>query len=295
MVCALLCAVLKPHEGALALAVSVLAAAGAAVAALGLLSPVLEFFEKLLSFTGLSSAVFSPLLKTVAIALLGQVAGAFCQDAGQGALGKMVELCGTVLCLCTGAAAGNDAARASAGVGRRRMRKLVLALSALLLLITPALAREPEEAAMPDFGAQALEQALDGQTREALGDVSAASVGDFATQLWNIVTDALSNANLALRSALFSAGKVLAAGILCAFASGAQEDPGAKQPAQIAGAFAITALCTRDAQSMIALARETITKISDFTALLLPVLSSSLAASGGSVSAGTRWQADRLQ
>ena len=91
------------------------------------------------------------------------------------------------------------------------MRKLVLALSALLLLITPALAREPEEAAMPDFGAQALEQALDGQTREALGDVSAASVGDFATQLWNIVTDALSNANLALRSALFSAGKVLAA------------------------------------------------------------------------------------
>ena len=167
------------------------------------------------------------------------------------------------------------------------MRKLVLALSVLLLLITPALAREPEEAAMPDFGAQALEQALDGQTREALGDVSAASVGDFATQLWNIVTDALSNANLALRSALFSAGKVLAAGILCAFASGAQEDPGAKQPAQIAGAFAITALCTRDAQSMIALARETITKISDFTALLLPVLSSSLAASGGSVSAGT--------
>ena len=100
VVCALLCAVLKPHEGALALAVSVLAAA-AAVAALGLLSPVLEFFEKLLSFTGLSSAVFSPLLKTVAIALLGQIAGAFCQDAGQGALGKMVELCGTVLCLCT--------------------------------------------------------------------------------------------------------------------------------------------------------------------------------------------------
>lgn len=45
VVCALLCAVLKPHEGALALAVSVLAAAGAAVAALGLLSPVLEFFE----------------------------------------------------------------------------------------------------------------------------------------------------------------------------------------------------------------------------------------------------------
>ena len=57
------------------------------------------------------------------------------------------------------------------------MRKLVLALSALLLLITPALAREPEEAAMPDFGAQALEQALDGQTREALGDVFYITIG----------------------------------------------------------------------------------------------------------------------
>ena len=88
VVCAILCAVLKPHEGAISLAVSILCAAGAAIAALGLLSPVLEFFEKLLSYTGLSSAVFSPLLKTVAIAILGQVAGAFCQDAGQGALGN---------------------------------------------------------------------------------------------------------------------------------------------------------------------------------------------------------------
>ena len=94
VVCAILCAVLKPHEGAIALAVSILCAAGAAIAALGLLSPVLEFFEKLLSYTGLSSAVFSPLLKTVAIAILGQVAGAFCQDAGQGRSGRWLSSAG---------------------------------------------------------------------------------------------------------------------------------------------------------------------------------------------------------
>ena len=41
VVCAILCAVLKPHEGAISLAISVLCAAGAAIAALGLLSPVL--------------------------------------------------------------------------------------------------------------------------------------------------------------------------------------------------------------------------------------------------------------
>lgn len=102
VICAILCAVLRPYEGALSLALSILCAVGAAMCALELLSPVLDFFEKLLSFTGLPSAVFSPLLKTVAIALLGQIAAAFCQDAGQDALGKMVELCGTVLCLCTG-------------------------------------------------------------------------------------------------------------------------------------------------------------------------------------------------
>ena len=99
VVCAILCAVLKPHEGAISLAISVLCAAGAAIAALGLLSPVLEFFEKLLSYTGLSSAVFSPLLKTVAIALLGQVAGAFRQDAGQGALAALLATAGAVCAL----------------------------------------------------------------------------------------------------------------------------------------------------------------------------------------------------
>ena len=166
------------------------------------------------------------------------------------------------------------------------MRKTLLAALALLLLITTAYAQEPAE---PDltFGAERLEQALDGETREALSDVSPTSGGDFGTQLWKIVSDAISGAGLALRPALLSAGKVLAAAMLCAFASGAQASDVMKLPAQLAGAFAITALCTRDVSSMIGLARETVAKISDFTALLLPVLSSSLAACGGSVSAGT--------
>ena len=102
MVCALLCAALRQYESALSLAAALFCAAGAASAALGFLSPVLEFFEEMLAYTGVSPAVFSPLLKTAAIALLGQIACAFCQDAGQGALGKMVELCGTIVCLCTG-------------------------------------------------------------------------------------------------------------------------------------------------------------------------------------------------
>ena len=165
------------------------------------------------------------------------------------------------------------------------MRKIILAALTLAFLILPARAQEPVE---PDltFGAESLEQALDDETRQALSDVSPTSAGDFGKELWRIVSGAISGAGLALRPALFSAGKVLAAAMLCAFAGYAQEDGGMKLPAQLAGAFAITALCTKDVSSMIGLARETVTKISDFTALLLPVLSSSLAASGGSVSAG---------
>ncbi len=166
------------------------------------------------------------------------------------------------------------------------MRRILLAALALLLLAMPVHA---QEAAEPDvtFGAENLEQALDEQTREALSGTSPTSAGDFGKELWHIVSSAISGAGLALRPALVSAGKVLAAAMLCAFASGAQETDAMKLPAQLAGAFAITALCTRDVSSMIGLARETVTKLSDFTALLLPVLSSSLAASGGSVSAGT--------
>ena len=162
------------------------------------------------------------------------------------------------------------------------MRKILLAILALLLLTVPAHALEPDLT----FGAEKLEHALDEETREALSGTSPTSAGDFGKELWHIVSSAISGAGLALRPALVSAGKVLAAAMLCAFASGAQETDAMKLPAQLAGAFAITALCTRDVSSMIGLARETVTKLSDFTALLLPVLSSSLAASGGSVSAG---------
>ena len=163
------------------------------------------------------------------------------------------------------------------------MRRILLAALALLLLTMPAHALEPDLT----FGAEKLEHALDEETREALSGTSPTSAGDFGKELWHIVSSAISGAGLALRPALVSAGKVLAAAMLCAFASGAQETDAMKLPAQLAGAFAITALCTRDVSSMIGLARETVTKISNFTALLLPVLSSSLAASGGSVSAGT--------
>lgn len=165
------------------------------------------------------------------------------------------------------------------------MRRSFLTVLLALSLCVPIFAQTPAEEA-ESFGAQNLPSALDSQTREALSSVSPTSAGDFGKELWRVITGAFSDFSPALRQALFAAGKVLAAAMLCAFAGGAQGGGAMAVPAQIAGAFAITALCTQDVTSMIGLARETVTKISDFTVLLLPVLSSSLAASGGSVSAG---------
>ena len=166
------------------------------------------------------------------------------------------------------------------------MQKLIFALLTAFLLSVPALAADGADVTAEDFGAQALEDALDAETREALSDVTPSSGGNFGKELLKILTDALTRSQSGLRAAVLAGGKVLAAGLLCGFAAGAQDDAKRQGAAMIAGAFAITALCTRDVHSMLGLARETVCKISDFTALLLPVLSSALAASGGSVSAG---------
>ena len=73
----------------------------AVLAAAELISPVVTFLHKLQQMTGLSDALLSPLLKTVAIGLLTQIAGGFCADAGEQSLSKAVELSGTLLALFT--------------------------------------------------------------------------------------------------------------------------------------------------------------------------------------------------
>ena len=61
------------------------------------------------------------------------------------------------------------------------MRKILLAILALLLLAMPVHA---QEAAEPDvtFGAEKLEHVLDEETREALSGTSPTSAGDFGKE-----------------------------------------------------------------------------------------------------------------
>lgn len=73
----------------------------AVAAAAELIAPVVSFLHRLQQMTGLNEALLAPLLKTVAIGLLTQIAGGFCADAGEQSLTKAVELTGTLLALIT--------------------------------------------------------------------------------------------------------------------------------------------------------------------------------------------------
>ncbi len=64
------------------------------------ISPVIALVRQLEEMTQLNQALLAPLLKTVGIGLLTQIAGGFCLDAGEQSMARVVELCGTFLALC---------------------------------------------------------------------------------------------------------------------------------------------------------------------------------------------------
>lgn len=94
LVGALLAALLKKTspDTALLLALAVCVAVLAALCR-GL-EDVLSLLRQLLEWGGLSTELFVPLLKTVAIALVSRTGGALCRDAGEGAMAGLVEMAG---------------------------------------------------------------------------------------------------------------------------------------------------------------------------------------------------------
>ncbi len=97
---ALLAVVLRKSNPDFAMLASLCGCCGAALLAVELAKPVIEFGKNLFAATKMDNTLLSPLLKTVGISLLTQLSGAVCADAGESALAKIVELGGAVLCLC---------------------------------------------------------------------------------------------------------------------------------------------------------------------------------------------------
>lgn len=92
-------ALLRGREDALALVLTLCAVVCAAAVAAAAGEPLVALFRDLAALTGLAPAVFTPLLKLLAIALTVRLGGAFCRDASQGALAAVLESAGAVCAL----------------------------------------------------------------------------------------------------------------------------------------------------------------------------------------------------
>ena len=63
------------------------------------LRPLLDFFRTLRDMGGLDNVLLSTMLKCVGIGFVGDITSSVCNDAGNGALGKLLQTLATVLIL----------------------------------------------------------------------------------------------------------------------------------------------------------------------------------------------------
>lgn len=68
-----------------------------AVVMIGYLHPVIDFLRKLRSLGQLDSELFSILLKAVGICILSEIVGLICNDSGNAALGKTLQILSTAV------------------------------------------------------------------------------------------------------------------------------------------------------------------------------------------------------
>jgi len=90
---------LKKSNPELSLPLSLGVCAGGFVLALGILEPVVELLDKARKLSGLSDAMFYPVVKSVGIALCAKLGCELCRDSGQAAIAGCIETLGAVCAL----------------------------------------------------------------------------------------------------------------------------------------------------------------------------------------------------
>ena len=99
VVTVVLVTLIRRSNAELALVLTIGACVLMALAALKLVEPVVSFLSKLQDLAGLDDALLTPLLKSVGIGIVAQLCAAFCADAGESALARLIELCGGILAI----------------------------------------------------------------------------------------------------------------------------------------------------------------------------------------------------
>lgn len=101
VVASAVCLLLRRSNAEMAVPVSVAVCAGAVVLSAGLLRPVMELLGSAREMSGLSDALFYPVIKSVGIGICTRISADLCRDSGQGAMAGCVELAGAVCALYT--------------------------------------------------------------------------------------------------------------------------------------------------------------------------------------------------
>lgn len=173
------------------------------------------------------------------------------------------------------------------------MRRLLVMLALFVALCTSVSATDvyAQEAAI--LGTDELTQALDEETRQKLPDIAGASADSFSKTLWQLVTDTISGLGGYWSQTLKTVGSLLAVVAACAMLANFESEK-LTPVSTLGGTLALTLICAGSLNTMIGLATETLQQIADFTALLLPVLCSACAASGGITSAGVLYAGSSL-
>lgn len=99
IVAALIALLLKKSNPEMALLLAIGAVAVILVMAVELVSGVKEMVQLTVELSGVSSAILSPVLKCVGIAIVTRIAADICKDAGQSSVSSSVELVGTAAAL----------------------------------------------------------------------------------------------------------------------------------------------------------------------------------------------------
>jgi len=93
------CLLLKKSNPEMGIPLSLALCVGGFAMALGLLGPIMKLLESTRRMSGLSDALFYPVVKSVGIAICARLACEVCRDSGQGAMAGCVETLGTVCAL----------------------------------------------------------------------------------------------------------------------------------------------------------------------------------------------------
>ena len=103
IVASLMALVLKRNTPELALLLTLAVVAAVMAGAISLYGEIRIIWEKLMGQSALDSALFSPLVKIIAISLITRIGSDVCQDSGQKTLSSVMELAGTVCSLIAAA------------------------------------------------------------------------------------------------------------------------------------------------------------------------------------------------